>query len=114
MQAQPAIAPAADSDAPDKELAQRIAAGDRSALAALMRRYNRKLYRTARSILGDDAEAEDACQEAWLHAWRAIGDFRADAALSTWLVRIAANEALGRLRKRKRRAGNSRRRSVKL
>ena len=104
MQAQPAVARTAASDIPDKEIAQRIATGDRSALVALMRRYNQKLYRTARSILGDDAEAEDASQDAWFHAWRAIGEFRADAALSTWLVRIAANEALGRLRKRKRRA----------
>ena len=104
MQAQPAVAGTAVSDVSDKEIAQRIATGDRLALVALMRRYNQKLYRTARSILGDDAEAEDACQDAWFQAWRAIGEFRADAALSTWLVRIAANAALGRLRKRKRRA----------
>lgn len=65
-----------------------------------MRRYNQILYRTARSILKDDAEAEEAVQDAFLHAYQSIGSFRGDAKLSTWLVRIVANEALGRLRKR--------------
>jgi RNA polymerase sigma-70 factor (ECF subfamily) len=68
-----------------------------------MRRHNRTLFRTARAILRDDAEAEDALQEAYLQAYRALGTFRGDARLSTWLVRIVANEALGRLRKRTRR-----------
>jgi RNA polymerase sigma-70 factor (ECF subfamily) len=86
----------------ESEMAGRIAAGDRVAFAALMRRHNQKLYRTARSILRDDAEAEDAVQEAYLIAFRALPGFRGDAKLSTWLVRIVVNEALGRLRKRKR------------
>ncbi len=64
-----------------------------------MRRYNQRLFRTARSILRDDAEAEDALQEAYLRAWRALGSFRAESRLSTWLVRIVTNEALGRLRR---------------
>lgn len=89
---------------PDVEIARRIAAGDERALQLLMRRYNQKLYRTARSILKDDAEAEDAVQDAYVLAWRAIGGFRGEARLSTWLVRIVANEAIGRLRKRARRA----------
>ena len=83
----------------DGVIAARIAAGDRSAFQRLMKRHNQKLFRTARSILRNDAEAEDAVQEAWLHAWRAMPGFRHDARLSTWLVRIAVNEALGRLRK---------------
>ena len=82
----------------------RIAAGDRAAFVWLMRRYNQKLYRTARSILRDDAEAEDAVQEAWLIAFRSLHGFRGDATLSTWLVRIVVNESLQRLRKRKREA----------
>ena len=65
-----------------------------------MRRHNRLLFRTARSILKDDAETEDALQEAYLRAWSALGSFRAEAKLSTWLVRIVINEALGRLRRR--------------
>jgi RNA polymerase sigma-70 factor (ECF subfamily) len=69
-----------------------------------MRRYNQKLYRTARSILRDDAEAEDAVQEAYLIAYRSLPGFRGDATLSTWLVRIAVNESLGRLRRLRRSA----------
>ena len=74
---------------PDPELARLIAAGDRAALEVLMRRYNQKLYRTARSILKDEAEAEDAVQEAYLLAYRAIAGFRADSTLSTWLSAVA-------------------------
>jgi RNA polymerase sigma-70 factor (ECF subfamily) len=71
---------------------------------ALMRRHNRMLFRTARAILRDDAEAEEALQEAYLKAYRSMDQFRGDSKLSTWLVRITANEALMRLRKRVRRA----------
>lgn len=67
-----------------------------------MRAHNRLLYRLARSILKDDAEAEDAVQEAYLAAYRHIDRFRAGARLSTWLARIVINEAYGRLRKQKR------------
>lgn len=88
----------------DGDIARRIAGGDQTALQLLMRRHNQKLYRTARSILKDEDEAEDAVQEAYLSAYRAMGSFRGDAKLSTWLVRIVANEALARLRKRKRSA----------
>src|SRR5512139_1619845 len=86
----------------DPELAQRVSAGDQSAFRHLMRRHNQMLYRTARSILKDDAEAEDAVQEAYLLAYRAMGGFRGDAKLSTWLVRIVANEAIARFRKQRR------------
>lgn len=65
-----------------------------------MRRHNRLLFRTARGILKSDVEAEDALQEAYLRAWRALHSFRAESTLSTWLVRIVINEALGRLRQR--------------
>jgi len=99
---QPATAAIAYGKLTDLELAQRIASGDKGAFELLMRRHNQILYRTARSILKDDAEAEDAVQEAWLLAYRAIGNFRGDAKLSTWLVRIAVNEAISRGRKRSR------------
>ena len=84
----------------DADLARRAAAGETSAFEAIMRRHNRLLFRTARSILRSDADAEDALQEAYLRAWRALATFRADARLSTWLTRIVINEALGRLRRR--------------
>ncbi len=99
-----AFAKTACNDLPDIDIAQRIAAGDWDVLRVMMRRYNQTLYRTARSILRDDAEAEDAVQEAYLHAYQAMGGFRGDAKLSTWLVRIVVNEAIGRARKRSRRA----------
>ncbi len=94
----------ADASIDDAALARRVAGGDHAAFEMLMRRYNRRLYRTARGILRDDAEAEDALQEGYLHAYAAIGNFRGEAQLATWLTRIVANEALMRLRKRTRRA----------
>jgi RNA polymerase sigma-70 factor (ECF subfamily) len=88
----------------DAEIARRVAAGDHVAFELLMRRYNRTLYRTARSILKDDAEAEDTVQEAYLLAYRGMDKFRGDAKLSTWLTRIVVNEAIARSRKSSRRA----------
>ncbi|HSW27665.1 MAG TPA: RNA polymerase sigma factor [Burkholderiaceae bacterium] len=83
----------------DHELAARAATGDGPAFAIIMRRHNRLLFRTARSILKSDVEAEDALQEAYLRAWRAIDGFRNEAKLSTWLARIVINESLARLRR---------------
>ena len=87
----------------DEALARRVAAGDRQAFELLMRRHNRRLYRLARASMRDDAEAEDALQEAYLAAYRAIGRYRGEASLSTWLSRLVLNECLGRLRREKRR-----------
>jgi RNA polymerase sigma-70 factor (ECF subfamily) len=87
----------------DGALAQRVAAGDLRAFEGMMRRYNRRLFRLARATLRDDAEAEDALQEAYLLAFRRIGQFRGEAALSTWLSRLVLNECLGRLRRSRRR-----------
>jgi RNA polymerase sigma-70 factor (ECF subfamily) len=84
----------------DTELASRAARGDPAAFERIMRRHNQLLFRTARSILRHDADAEDALQEAYLRAWRSMGTFQDKARLSTWLVRIVINEALGRLRRR--------------
>jgi RNA polymerase sigma-70 factor (ECF subfamily) len=83
----------------DTELIARTLAGDMRAQTALMRTHYRMLYRTARVILRDHAEAEDAVQEAYLQAFRALGTFRGESKLSTWLVRITANEALMRRRR---------------
>ena len=91
-------------DAADEDLARRVSQGDSAAFAALMRRHNRTMFRTARAILRDDAEAEDALQEAYLQAYRTIGGFRGEAKFSTWMARVVANEALARLRKLARRA----------
>ncbi|RQO38436.1 RNA polymerase sigma factor [Herminiimonas sp. KBW02] len=88
----------------DLEIAEQIAGGDHFAFELMMRRHNRPLYRTARSILKDDAEAEDALQDAYLAAYRNIKKFRGESALATWLTRIVINEAIARARKGKRRA----------
>lgn len=97
------LTPVAAADAPDDvELARRIGQRDERAFELLMRRHNQLLYRIARSILRDDAEAEDAVQEAYLAAFRNIAGFRGGAKLSTWLARVVINECYGRLRKRKR------------
>ena len=93
--------PATESAAlPNIDLAALAASGDERAFECIMHRHNQLLFRTARSILKSDPEAEDALQEAYLRAWRALATFRADSKLSTWLVRIVINEALGRLRRR--------------
>src|SRR4051794_20936532 len=100
----PAIQSADDAPlAEDMQLVQLIAAGDRAAFELLVRRHNRRLYRLARATLRDDAEAEDALQEAYLKAFRAMGQFRGDASLSTWLSRLVLNECLGRIRRHDRR-----------
>ena len=67
-----------------------------------MRKYNSRLFRIARSILKEDASAEDALQEAYVLAYRKMGDFRGDAEMGTWLTRIVINQALMQLRKQKR------------
>lgn len=98
-----ALSKSTDPDAlrvDDVELARRVGAGDAVAFEILMRRHNRLLFRTARSILRNDDDTEDVLQEAYLRAWRAFAAFRAESKVSTWLVRIVLNEALGRLRRR--------------
>ena len=84
------------------ELVDRIVRHDRGAFEIVMRRYNAKLFRVARAILKNDADAEDALQEAYLAAFKAMDRFEGTARLSTWLTRIVINQALGRLRARKR------------
>ena len=99
-----AVQQALSVDVSDAEFAQRIASGDHLAFEVLMRKHNRMLYRTARAILRDDADAEDALQLAYLNAYRSIGSFRGESRLSTWLTRIVVNEAMMRVRRRGREA----------
>ena len=88
----------------DTELAAAVSQRMPGAFEALMRRYNRLLFRTARSILRDDAEAQDALQDAYLQAYRHLHAFRGESSLRTWLTRVVANEAIARSRKLARRA----------
>jgi RNA polymerase sigma-70 factor (ECF subfamily) len=91
------------SSGDERGSALRIAAGDTAEFTQLMRLHNRRLYRLARTVLRDDAEAEDALQDAYLTAFRTIGQFRGDAALATWLSRVLLNECFARLRRDTRR-----------
>ncbi len=92
---------AANAAYSDEELAREVLAGRTELFELIMRRNNQKVYRAVRALLRDEAEAEDAMQQAYVSAFSHLGQFKGDAKLSTWLVRIAVNEALGRLRKRK-------------
>lgn len=74
------------------------------AIRTIIRQYNQRLYRLARAILRNDADAEEVVQEAYLKAFAAIEGFRGDASLATWLSRITVNEALGRLRRQRHQA----------
>jgi len=94
--------PAAAPDPTDEDLALRARGGDRTAFELLMRRNNRRVYRTIRSVLRDGAEVEDAMQEAYVSAFTHLHQFHGAARWSTWLCRIAYNEALARVRRRKR------------
>jgi len=85
----------------DLALIDQAVTGDLRAFDTLMRRHNQRLYRVVRSILRDEAEAEDAVQEAWWKAFNHLQDFRAQAKPTTWLIRIAINEALMRRRRNK-------------
>lgn len=96
----PSSLPLAEVD--DPELARRVGERDEAAVRLLMRRHNQRLFRAARGILRDDAEAEDVLQDAYIKAIAAIATFRSDARLSTWLTRIVVNESLGRLRRTRR------------
>ena len=84
----------------DTELIGRALRGEQSAFEAIMRRHNRLLFRCARGVVDDDAEAQDVVQEAYLRAFASLHAFRADAALGTWLARIAINAALDAQRRR--------------
>jgi RNA polymerase sigma-70 factor (ECF subfamily) len=85
----------------DQQLVELARAGESAAFGTIMQRHNRRLYRVARGILGEDCEAEDAVQETWMRAFQNLASWRGEAALTTWLTRIAINEALGRKRKRR-------------
>jgi RNA polymerase sigma-70 factor, ECF subfamily len=85
---------------PDKELLRRHADGDPDAFSELVHRHRDRMWAVALRTLGDQEEAADALQEAFLSAYRAAGRFRGDAAVTTWLHRIVVNACLDRLRRR--------------
>ena len=85
----------------DEEIVNRVRAGETALYEVIMRRYNQRLYRIARAILHNDAEAEDVMQDAYVRAYTHLGQFAARSPFSSWLTRIAVNEALARRRSSK-------------
>ncbi|QPC93811.1 RNA polymerase sigma factor [Mesorhizobium sp. INR15] len=98
----PAVLTAAPVLADEMQLVRRALAHDGDAFRAIMKAHNQRLYRLARGVLRNDSDAEDAVQEAYVRAFAHLDAFRGDSSLATWLSRIVLNEALGRLRKRRR------------
>src|SRR3954462_5256278 len=85
----------------DEEIVERVVAGDVALFELIMRRYNQRLFRIARSILGDDTEAEDVVQEAYVRAYKNLQQFGGRSRFATWLTKIAVYEASARRRKRR-------------
>lgn len=94
-------APANAERLSDEEVVARVLAGQTAWFEILMRRYNQRLYRVCRSILRDDAEAEDVMQEAYVRAYLHLEQFDGRAQFATWLTKIAVHESLARLRHRR-------------
>jgi RNA polymerase sigma-70 factor (ECF subfamily) len=86
----------------DEEVVRRVRAGEPALFEVLMRRYNQRIYRTARAIVRDEAEAEDVMQQAYVNAYAHLDQFAERARFATWLTRIATYEALARIRRRSR------------
>ena len=86
----------------DEEVVKQVLAGEITLFEILMRRYNQRLYRVTRAILGDDSEAEDVTQDAYVRAYAHLNQFAGEAKFSTWLTRIAVHEALARVHRRDR------------
>jgi len=86
----------------DEEIVSRILQGDTALFEVLMRRHNQRVFRAARAILRDEREAEDVMQEAYVNAFAHLAQFDGRAQFSTWLTRIAVNEAIARARRQKR------------
>ena len=87
----------------DEEVVRRVVAGETPLFEIIVRRYNQRIYRALRAILRNEQEIEDAMQQAYVNAFEHLHQFADRARFSTWLTRIAINEALGRLRKQDRR-----------
>lgn len=86
----------------DQEIVERVKAGDTALYEIIMRRYNQRLYRVARAILRDDAEAEDVMQDAYVRAYQNLHQFSGRAPFSSWLTSVAVHEAIRRLHSRNR------------
>jgi RNA polymerase sigma-70 factor (ECF subfamily) len=86
---------------PDRELIDRTLAGDGNAYAAIVERYQRKIFRVASSIVRDPYEADAVTQDTFVQAYTNLAKFRGEAELETWLMRIAVNRSRDALRRRR-------------
>lgn len=86
----------------DEHVVERVLAGETALYEILIRRYNQRLYRVVRAILRDDSETEDVMQDAYVRAYQHLAQFEGRSPFATWLTRIAVNESLARLRRRRR------------
>lgn len=86
----------------DEEIVRRVLAGDLRSFELIMRRYNQRIFRIVRSLLGDDDEAEDVLQDAYVRAFEHLAQFEGRSKFSTWITRIATHEATARWRRRQR------------
>ncbi len=102
MAASPVLVATAPESRADEEIVTRVLAGEIDLFAIIMRRYNARLYRVAFSILRDEAEAEDVMEDAYVRAYQHLNQFAGRAKFSTWLTRIAVNEAFMRKRRSRR------------
>jgi RNA polymerase sigma-70 factor (ECF subfamily) len=89
----------ASAEQTDEALIEQVLAGNTAPFELLMRRYNERVYRAARAIVRDEGEAEDVMQQAYVNAFTHLRQFTGAARFSTWLTRIAVNEALARVRR---------------
>jgi RNA polymerase sigma-70 factor, ECF subfamily len=89
----------------DEEIVRRVLAGEGALFERIMRRYNQRLFRVVRSILGNDTEAEEVVQQAYVNAYLHLGQFKGEARFSTWLTRIAVHEASASSRRLRRFTG---------
>lgn len=96
---QPVAAPPPPAD--EAELVRRARAGDPAAFEAIIARYEHRIFRLAQRIMGNDADAEDVLQETFLKVFSKLGQFQQESRLYTWIVRIAVNQALMKLRRRR-------------
>ena len=97
-------APRRQAALPDEDIVSRILAGDGSLFELIMRRYNQRLFRIVRALLGNDDEAEEVVQQAYVNAYTHLRQFAGQASFATWLTRIAVHEAYASARRRKRTA----------
>jgi RNA polymerase sigma-70 factor (ECF subfamily) len=96
----PGTGAAIPAELSDADVVGRVLGGEPALFEVLMRRYNQRVFRAIRSVLRGDHESEDSMQQAWLSAYSHLGQYLGTASFSTWITRIALNEALGRARRR--------------